>query len=43
MMSDKAFDIQLIPEFSSEATDLSIVKWIKNVELVCKLCAMDKV
>ena len=32
----------LILEFSGAANDMSIVKWIENVELVCKLCAMDK-
>ena len=42
-MTDKAFDVRLIPEFSGAATDMPIVEWIKNVELVCELCAMNKV
>ena len=37
------FDIQLIPEFSGAATDMPIVKWVENVELVCELCAMKNV
>ena len=42
-MDGKDFNVWLIPEFSGAMTDMPIVKWIKNVELVCKLCAMDKV
>ena len=37
------FDIRLIPEFSGAATDMPIVEWVENVELVCKLCAMKNV
>ena len=42
-MDGKAFDVQLIPEFSGAMTDMPIVEWIENVGLVCELCAMDKV
>ena len=42
-MDGKTFDVQLIPEFSSTMTNMPIVEWIKNVKLVCELCAMDKV
>ena len=42
-MTGKTFDIQQIPEFSSTTTDMPIVEWIENVELVCKLFAMDRV
>lgn len=41
-MADKAFDIQLILDYSDTATDLPIMKWNKNVELVCELCNMKK-
>ena len=40
MMEGKMFDIQLIPEFSGAATNMPIVEWVENVELVCELCAM---
>ena len=36
-MRNKGFDIWLIPEFSSVATDLLIVEWVKNVGLVYKI------
>ena len=42
-MDGKAFDVWLIPEFSGTMTDMPIVEWIENVELVCELCIMDKV
>ena len=42
-MTGKAFDIRLIPKFSGAATDMPVVEWIENVELVCELCAMDRV
>ena len=41
MMDGKAFDIWLIPEFSGAITDMPIVEWIENVELVSELCAVD--
>ena len=37
------FDVRLIPEFSGAATDMPIVEWIENVELVCELCNMKNV
>ncbi len=43
MMDGKAFDVWLILEFSGAMTDMPIVEWIANVELVCELCAMGKV
>ena len=33
-------DARLIPEFSGAATDMPIVEWVENVELVCELCTM---
>ena len=42
-MTGKAFDIRLIPEFSGTATDMPIVEWIENMELVYELQAMDRV
>ena len=42
-MTGKAFDIRLIPESSGTTTDIPIAEWIKNMELVCELCAMDRV
>ena len=37
------FDIRLIPEFSGAVTDMPIVEWVENVELVCELCAIKNV
>ena len=42
-MEGKIFDVRLIPEFSGTATDMPIVEWVKNVELVCELCATKSV
>ena len=42
-MKGKMFDVQLIPKFSGAATDMPIVEWVENVELVCELCAMKNV
>ena len=42
-MEGKMFDIWLILEFSGAATDMPIVEWIENVELVCELCPMKNV
>ena len=42
-MEGKMFDVWLIPEFSGAATDMPIVEWVENVELVCELCAMKNV
>ena len=42
-MEGKKFEIWLILEFSGAATDMPIVKWIENVEIVCKLCTMKNV
>ena len=40
---DRGFYIQLIPEFSGAATDLLIVKWIENIELVYKLREIKRI
>ena len=42
-MEGKIFDIRLIPGFSGAVTDMPIVEWVENVELVCELCAMKNV
>ena len=42
-MEDKIFDVRLIPEFSGAATDMPIVEWVENIELVCELCAVKNV
>ena len=42
-MEGKIFDVRLIPEFSGATTDMPIVEWVENVELVCQLCAMKNV
>ena len=42
-MEGKMFDVRLIPEFSGAATNMLIVEWVENVELVCELCAMKNV
>ena len=42
-MEGKMFDVRLIPEFSGAATDMPIVQWVENVELVCELCTMKNV
>ena len=42
-MEGKMFDVWLIPEFSGAATDMPIVEWVENVELMCELCAMKNV
>ena len=42
-MEGKMFDVRLISEFSGAATDMPIVEWVKNVELVGELCTMKKV
>ena len=43
LMEGKIFEVRLIPEFSGAATDIPIVEWVENVELVCELCAMKNV
>ena len=40
-MANKQFDVQLIPEFSGATTDLPIVEWVKNVELICEHCKLE--
>ena len=42
-MEGKMFYVWLILEFSGAATDMPIVKWVENVELVCELCTMKNV
>ena len=42
-MADRLFDVRLIPEYSGAATDLPIVEWLEQVELMCELCNMDRV
>ena len=42
-MEGKIFYVKLILEFSVAATDMPIVEWVENVELVCELCAMKNV
>ena len=42
-MEGKIFDVRLIPEFSGAETDMPIVEWVENVELVCELCIMKNV
>ena len=42
-MEGKIFDVRLIPEFSGAVTDMPIVEWVENVELVCELFAMKNV
>ena len=37
------FDVWLILEFSGAVTDMPIVEWVENVELVCELCTMKNV
>ena len=39
-MEGKMFDVRLILEFSGAATDIPIVEWVENVELVSELCTM---
>lgn len=43
MMDGEAFDFCLIPEFSGTTTDMPIVEWTENVEMVCDLCAVDMI
>ena len=40
---NRGFDILLIPEISGAMTDLPIVEWIENVELVCELREIKRV
>ena len=42
-MEGKMFDIRLIPEFCGAATDMPIVEFVENVELVCELCTMKNI
>ena len=42
-MMGRAFDIQLIPEFSGAVTHMPIVEWLEHVEMVCELCAIYRV
>ena len=42
-MEGKMFDVQLIPEFNGAVTDMPIVKWVENMELVCEFCAIKNV
>ena len=42
-MEGKTFDVRLIPEFTGAATDMPIVGWVENVELLCELCTMKNV
>ena len=42
-MTSEAFDIQLIPEFSGAVTDMAIVEWLEDMDMVCELYAMYRV
>ena len=42
-MDSKAFDVWQIVGFNGAMSDMPIVEWIENEELVCEFCAMDKV
>ena len=42
-MASRQFDIRLIPEFSSAATDIPIMEWLEDLELICELCKITKV
>ena len=42
-MTGKAFDIRLIPGFSGTVMDRPVVEWLEHVEMVCELCAMERV
>ena len=42
-MTGKVFNIWLIPEFSGAVMDMPVVEWLEHVEMVCELCAMDRV
>ena len=42
-MEGKMFDVRLILEFSGAVTDMPIVEWVENVELVRELCALKNV
>lgn len=43
VMTSKQFNIRLIPKFSGVTTNLLLVKWLENVELVCDLCEVEYV
>lgn len=42
-MTDRTFDIKLIPEFDSSVVRQAVTEWIEKVELVCNLCGIKKV
>ena len=43
VMEGHIFDARLILEFSGAVTDMPIVEWVENVELLCELCSMKNV
>lgn len=42
-IAEKAFDIQLNPEFTGVVTDLPNMDWIEIVEFVCELCYLKRI
>ena len=43
VMEGKIFNVRLILEFNGATTDMPIVEWVENVELVSVFCAMKNV
>ena len=41
-MANRQLALQLIPEFTGAATDLPVEEWLEDLELICKLCEIDK-
>ena len=42
-MASRQFDVRIIPEFSSAATDTPILEWLKDLELTCELCEISNI
>lgn len=42
-MADRGFDKRLIPEFNVATTNMPIIEWIENIELLCELCEIKKI
>ena len=42
-MAGKVFDIWLIPEFHGISSDHTVLEWLEQVELVCKMCGVDNI
>lgn len=38
-----SFDVRFTPELTCDRTGQPVVEWIENVDLVCKLCLIERI